>query len=96
VDEAWYLNGPGDLAHLAQGQVQFTERQRRQFERQLAEHGRGSLEKSRATLERRLAEHLQKLEELQRIGGHTSSIEREIRNFQQQIDAVNEILRREP
>jgi hypothetical protein len=42
-----------------------------------------------------MAEHLQKLEELQRVGGHTGSIEREIRNFQQQIDAVDEILRRE-
>jgi len=76
--------------------VRFSERQLRQFEHQLAEHGRGSLEKSRATLERRTAEHLQKFEELRQAGAYTSSIEREIRNFQQQLAAIDDILRREP
>jgi len=76
--------------------VSFTQRQRRQFERQLSLHGRESLERSRATLERRLIEHLQKLEELRQAGGRTSSIEREIRNFRQQVDAISDILMRDP
>jgi hypothetical protein len=76
--------------------ARFTERQLRQFEHQLAEHGRGSVEKSRATLARRLADHLHKLEEIRQAGGHVSSVEREIRNFQQQIAALDDILRREP
>lgn len=65
----------------------------RQFERQLAEHGRRSLEKSLNSLQKRLAEHLDKLREIQKVGGHTSSVEREIRNFQRQIDAINQALR---
>ena len=76
--------------------TQFRERQLRQFERQLVEHGRGSVEKSRATLARRLADHLYKLAEIRQVGGHTSSVEREIRNFQQQIAAIDNILRGEP
>ena len=43
-----------------------------------------------------MAEHLQKLEELRQAGGYVSSIEREINNFQQQLEAIHEILRREP
>ena len=81
---------------MADENAQFTERQLRQFERQLAEHGQESLEKSRPALQRHLAEHLRKLEEIRQTGGYTSSVEREIRNFQQQIAAINDILRREP
>jgi class 3 adenylate cyclase len=55
-----------------------------------------SVEKSRATLARRLADHLQKLEAIRQAGGHVSSVEREIHNFQQQIAALDNILRREP
>ena len=80
---------------MADGSVQFTERQRLQFERQLAEHGKESLEKSRTALHRRLAEHFQKLEEIRQVGDYTSSVEREIQNFQQQIAAINDILWRE-
>ncbi len=72
--------------------VRFTWRQLRQFERQLAEHGRESLLKSRERLEARLAEHQKELEQIEAIGGYASSIEREIRNFEQQINAVDEIL----
>lgn len=76
--------------------MSFSERQRRQFERQLVLQGRESLERSRTTLERRIVEHLQKLQDLRQAGGYTSSIEREIRNFRQQVDAINNILMREP
>lgn len=71
----------------------FSESLLRQLERQLAEHGITSLERSRSSLERQLAEHLEKLEEIRGIGGYTSSVEREIRNFQQQIRAIDDILR---
>ena len=61
----------------------------------MAEHGKESLEKSRIALHRRLAEHVRKLEEIRQVGGYTSSVEREIQNFQQQIAAINDILWRE-
>jgi len=68
----------------------------RHFERQLAEHGRASLERSRATLLQRLAEHELKLTQAQDAAGYTSSIEREIRNFREQIAAITAILERIP
>jgi len=78
------------------GGLRFTQGQIRAFERQLAEHGRESLEKSISKFERRLAEHQKKLEEIKKVGGHTSPVEREIRNYKQQIDAATEVLRRQP
>ncbi|MDX1920438.1 MAG: hypothetical protein SFU25_06845 [Candidatus Caenarcaniphilales bacterium] len=78
----------GDDAFKAtQGQI-------RQFERQLLEHGEDSLLKSKAKIERRLNEHSIKVKEYKKLGGHTSSVEREIRNFRQQLNAINEVLRK--
>lgn len=57
-------------------------------------HGQGSVEKSLAKFQRRLVEHQKKLDEIRKSGGHTSSVEREIRNFQQQIRAIKKVLRR--
>jgi len=62
------------------------------FERQLAEHGKRSLEKSLQSLEKRLAEHLEKLPDLK----YPSSVEREIRNFEGQIEAIKQSLRGQP
>ena len=86
----------GKMAAKCEGQAakKFTKDQLKQFERQLAEHGSSSLLRSRATIEKRLDEHLGKLEEIKRAGGNTSSVEREIRNFRQQISAIDEVLRK--
>ena len=70
----------------------FSEKQLHQFERQMAQHGSASLEKSRASLEERLVEHEEKLEAIRDAGGYTSSVEREIRNFLQQIEAIDYLL----
>jgi RHS repeat-associated protein len=64
----------------------------RQFERQAAEHGRGSVERSVRTFERRLDEHVRKADEIRRRGGNPGSVEREISNFQRQIDAAKRVL----
>lgn len=74
--------------------MDFSESQLRAFERQLADHGRESLERSKANLETRVVEHLQKLWQYRAVGGHTSSIEREIENFREQIRAIDELLGR--
>ncbi len=64
------------------------------FDRQLTEHGRGSVEKSQRTIERRLEEHVGKLGSIQRAGGHTSSVEREIRNYLRELEAIRRVLTR--
>jgi len=79
-------------AGLSLGEVGFTGGQLGAAERQLAEHGVGALEKSLGSLTDNLAEHMQKLADVRTLGGHTSSIEREIRNFQGQINAIRHVL----
>ncbi len=81
---------------IIKGGLRFTKKQAQAFERQLAQHGRESLERSISTFESRLAEHHKKLEEIKKVGGHTSSVEREIRNYKQQISAAKDVLRRQP
>jgi RHS repeat-associated protein len=60
------------------------------FEQQLAEHGPESLEDSLESIQQNLSEHLAKLAS----GGYTSSIEREIRTFTRQIEAIKIVLGR--
>ena len=64
------------------------------FERQLKEHGIKSLQRSHRKISRRLDEHVKKLEELKAKGGHTSSVEREIRTFKRQLEVIDDILNR--
>jgi hypothetical protein len=62
------------------------------FERQLAEHGPASVQRSIRSLTRRLGEHEAKLSEIRQAGGHTSSVEREIRTLQRSIEAARRAL----
>ena len=71
-----------------------TSGQIRAYERQLREYGKKSLLKSRNKFIRRLNEHIKKLKDIRKDGGHTSSVENEIRNFRREIKAVEEVLRR--
>jgi hypothetical protein len=80
----------------ATGAASFTAKQFGHFERQLAQHGTRALETSRRSIEGRLASHLQKLEEVRKAGGRTSSLEREIRTFRGDLAAIDELLRRIP
>jgi len=93
IDKAIDASNAGEII---KGGLRFTKGKVQAFERQLAEHGRESLEKSLVSFEKRLAEHQKKLEEIKKVGGYTSSVEREIRNYNQQIGAVKEVLRRQP
>jgi RHS repeat-associated protein len=81
------LPGPGMVKGPTSGMI-------KQFERQLARHGLKSLEKSLRSLERKLAEHTRDLAKYAEKGGHTSSVETEIRNFQAQIEAIKQVLSR--
>lgn len=71
----------------------FTANQLSKFQGQLAQHGIKSLLKSQMTIRTRLDQHIQKLEQIRQSGGHASSVEREIRNFQQELNAIEEVLR---
>jgi YD repeat-containing protein len=71
-------------------------RQIEKIEKQLEEHGRGSVEKSLRSLQRRLAEHQSALESYRAQGGPTSSVETEIRAFESEIQAIKEVLGRTP
>ncbi|MCY7412778.1 MAG: hypothetical protein LH471_07045 [Salinibacterium sp.] len=62
------------------------------MERQLANAGRKSVEKTVKTLGRRIAEHEAKIAEATAQGGKTSSMEREIRAWQETLKAAQKIL----
>ena len=65
----------------------------RAFERQLAKDGMKSILKTQSTIERKLMEHIQKLAEIKKVGGYSSSVEREIQTFQSQLEALKDLLR---
>jgi hypothetical protein len=69
-----------------------TSGQLRAYERQLRVQGRDSLLKSRKTLLRRLAKHLKDLKNYKKAGGYTSKTLTEIRNFRQQVKAIDKVL----
>ena len=60
-----------------------------QAQRVLSQDGRQAVEKAIRTLQKRIAEHEAKI---QSATGHTSSMEREIRNFRQLLQAYKQIL----
>jgi RHS repeat-associated protein len=62
-----------------------SEAQIKKFEDQLKNNGPDSLEKSRRSIEDRLREHEGKIGEAIKDGGHTSSMEWEVRNFRREL-----------
>ena len=66
--------------------------QQEAFKRIKEEHGQKSLEKALRKIMRRLEEHREKLKAITANGGHTSSVEREIRVFESQIEDILKIL----
>jgi len=83
-DPANIIPGVGMVRGPTQGMI-------RNFEQQLAKHGKKSLEKALRSLEKRLGEHLEKLSNLDYRG----VVEREIRNFEAQIEAIKQVLGRQ-
>jgi RHS repeat-associated protein len=88
--------GAGTAAAVASEGAAATPGMIRAFSRQLETFGRPSVERAIRTLERRVAEHVQKLAEIRARGGHTSSVEREIRTFRGQIEAARRVLEEGP
>ena len=69
-----------------------SQRQIDKFKKQLETDGPKSLEKSEKSLERNLAEHQEKLKQIQSEGGLTSSVEREIRTFTEELAVIRSLL----
>ncbi len=65
---------------------------KKSMERILRQHGTSSLRKARRSFQKRLDEHSEKLGQIKREGGYTSSVEREIRTFERHIKTIDEIL----
>jgi hypothetical protein len=63
------------------------------FERQLTNDGMKSILKTQTRIQKNLAEHMQKLVDIQNAGGYSSSVEREIRTFEAQLDAIKNLLK---
>ena len=80
----------GDLMRMAKKIG--PDRMRRAFERQLAKDGVRSLEKSLRSLEQQVAEHIEKIQQAIESGGRTSSMEREMRTYQRQIEILKGML----
>ena len=70
----------------------FSEKTLKSFEKQLANDGVESLLKSQKNITKWLTEHLDKLDEIKKAGGYTSSVEREIRTAKSQLEAIKYIL----
>jgi RHS repeat-associated protein len=63
------------------------------FEKQLAKDGMKSILKTQSNIQRKLTEHIIKLSEIKKAGGYSSSVEREIRTFQSQLHAIDDLLK---
>ncbi|QVL57303.1 MAG: hypothetical protein KFB93_07955 [Simkaniaceae bacterium] len=72
--------------------VEATSKQLSKFRKQLQIDGKSSLDKSKISIQKRLDEHLIKLDKYKQEGGYTSSVEREIKNFQQELQAIDIVL----
>lgn len=80
------------VSDLMKGMEKFSSGQLKAFENQLSKDGIESLVKSKETFTRRLNEHVADLIKYEAEGGYTSVTKREIRNYQQQINAIDEII----
>jgi hypothetical protein len=62
------------------------------YKNQLEKDGPKSLEKSERRLQERLETHKRDLERYRQEGGKTSSVEREIRNFTNELSVIRSLL----
>lgn len=62
------------------------------FQRTLDKDGVGALLKAQSSIQTNLDEHLAKLEQAIQNGGFTSALEKEIKTFRSQLDAISKLL----
>lgn len=81
------------VSTAANATVTYSQATFRAFQKQLQEHGRRSILRSQSKIQRRLQEHLKKLSEIKKAGGHASSVEREINTFRSQLKAIDDLIK---
>jgi len=92
------LGGFGSLledASLAAGRnivTRYSQATFKSFQKQLQQHGLKAVLKTQTRIQKNLTEHVQKLESIRKAGGYASSVEREIRTFQSQLNAIDDLL----
>ncbi|MGC4128050.1 MAG: RHS repeat-associated core domain-containing protein, partial [Bergeyella sp.] len=92
---AWKLLEVTPIPKSVEGAVKlYSNATFKSFEKQLETNGIESILKSQSKIQLRLAEHLQKLEQIKASGGFSSSVEREIRTFNSQLEAIKDLLKR--
>jgi hypothetical protein len=79
--------------NASQGARIYSEATYESFQRQLQQHGKSSVLRSRSTIQTRLNQHLTKLSEIEKDGGYTSSVLREIETFKSQLQAIDDLLK---
>jgi hypothetical protein len=84
--------GKGVKIITKEGVELFSDATLRSFERQLAKFGPKNLTKSQKNIGKWLEEHLIELDAIKKAGGHTSSVEREIRTAKSQLEAIKYLL----
>jgi hypothetical protein len=52
-----------------------------------------SILKTQSRIQKNLAEHIQKLSEIKKGGGYSSSVEREIKTYESQLEALKDLLK---
>jgi len=82
-----------EMMNMASKSKLYRDRTFKAFQKQLLEYGEQSLRKSQTAIQRRLSEHLNKLDEIKKCGGYASSVQREIRTFEFQLQAIEELLK---
>ena len=70
-----------------------TPNQLAKYSKQLADKGLNKVLKSQRSLSKNLKTHIKKLKEIKKNGGKGSSVEKEISNFRNELDAIKRVLR---
>ena len=98
LENAYFRNGGDSETGKAQkgGAMEpaskSTDNQIKKYQDQLETDGIESIKKSKSSLESNLNVHKQKLDIIKSEGGYTSSVEKEIRNFEGEIKAIERVL----
>ena len=70
-----------------------TTNQIKKYQEQLEQNGAESLQKSKSSIEAQLSMHKKKLNTITKEGGYTSNVEKEIRNFEGELEAIDNALK---
>lgn len=80
------------LDDVVKGKKLYSDAMYKKYKELLIKEGKNKLLKAQKNLQKRLDEHIKKLAEIKENGGFSSSVEREIKNFEAELQAIEELL----